>query len=115
MGLRGDGEVESCKLAGKKGISTKRTECTQFTEKKNKKSDHEAPAGWGDLGRMRISPQPLLKGNILPGLREQSGLKASWTRRMSSKSASVKRSGMSSDFSMPTPCSRVSAPPISTQ
>ena len=43
------------------------------------------------------------------------GLNAARTRRIRSRSASVNISGINSLFSMPTPCSPVSAPPISTQ
>src|ERR1700675_152312 len=98
-----------------KRINTEDAENAEATEKRREENDHAALGREEDGGRTRISPQPLLKGKIFPGLREASGLKASWTRRMRSKSASEKRSGISSDFSMPTPCSPVSAPPTSTQ
>ena len=44
-----------------------------------------------------------------------SGLNAARTRCISARSSGVNISGMSSFFSMPTPCSPVSAPPTATQ
>src|SRR5579863_10084481 len=78
-------------------------------------SDNQEWASCKAFRRVRISPQPLLRGKILPGFSEESGLKASWMRRIRSKSASLKSSGINSLFSMPTPCSPVRVPPTSTQ
>ena len=76
---------------------------------------HAAPPTPDGMARRRVSPQPLPRGKTLSGLRRPSGLKAARTRRISSRSASLYISGINSFFSMPTPCSPVSVPPISTQ
>src|SRR5580704_4981791 len=76
---------------------------------------HPRVTGCGGRGPSRVSPQPLLRGKILPGFSRQSGLVASWTRRIRAKSASENSSGMSSLFSIPIPCSPDRLPPTSTQ
>src|ERR1700687_4252147 len=67
------------------------------------------------IGCTRISPHALPSGSTLPGFNRSAGLNAARTRRIKSRSSGVNISGMSSFFSMPTPCSPVSAPPTATQ
>src|SRR5215469_5794147 len=113
-----EGSAETCEAPMADSRRDAKLEIALAMGEANWGERHHVALGGGSDGareRRRISPQPLLSGKILPGLSKQAGLKASWTRRMRSKSASEKRSGISSAFSMPMPCSPVSAPPTSTQ
>src|SRR5437879_1287027 len=76
---------------------------------------HAFPPADCGKGCRRVSPQPLPSGKTFPGLSRPTGLNAARTLRIKSRSVSVNMRGMSSFFSMPTPCSPVSVPPISTQ
>src|SRR5579863_7007177 len=78
-------------------------------------SVHEGVATERGTGGTRISPQALPMGRTFPGLSRPAGLNAARTRSISARSSGVKIRGMSSFFSMPIPCSPVSAPPTSTQ
>ena len=50
-----------------------------------------------------------------PGIQQALGIEDSRTRRIRSRSASLKSSGIRRSFSMPTPCSPVIEPPTSMQ